>query len=104
MDYFPTQEGVWNTTGAFNTGSFSDPKANNLMTQSVFGKNASAVDDRGRLLLQEPAGPVLPRPGLHVGGELEDGQLDLAERLDRPDPAAVLPAVLVREEVVAEDE
>jgi peptide/nickel transport system substrate-binding protein len=43
MNYFPTQEGAWNTTGAFNTGSYSDPTANNLMTHSVFGKNASAV-------------------------------------------------------------
>ena len=32
MDYFPTQEGVWNTDGGFNTGGYSDPKANSLMT------------------------------------------------------------------------
>jgi len=43
MDYYPTQEGVWNTGAAFNTGDFSDPTANQLMTASVFGTNPDAV-------------------------------------------------------------
>jgi peptide/nickel transport system substrate-binding protein len=43
QNYFPTQEGAWNTTGAFNIGGFSDPVANKLMLQSVFGANPDAV-------------------------------------------------------------
>jgi len=43
MDYYPTQEGVWNTGGAFNTGGFSNPAADALMTSSVFGTNPDAV-------------------------------------------------------------
>jgi peptide/nickel transport system substrate-binding protein len=43
MDYYPTQEGVWNTSGAFNTGGYDDAQANMLMTESVFGTNPDAV-------------------------------------------------------------
>jgi peptide/nickel transport system substrate-binding protein len=43
MDYYPTQEGAWNTGGGFNTGGYSDPTADSLMNQSVFGTNTDAV-------------------------------------------------------------
>jgi peptide/nickel transport system substrate-binding protein len=43
MDFYPTQEGVWNAGGGFNTGAYSDPMANNLMNKSVFGTNPDAV-------------------------------------------------------------
>ncbi|MDQ6776275.1 MAG: ABC transporter substrate-binding protein [Actinomycetota bacterium] len=43
MDYYPTQEGTWNTGAQFNTGAFSDPTADKLMTASVFGTNPADV-------------------------------------------------------------
>ncbi len=104
MDYFPTQDGSLE----------HDRRVQHRRLQQLHGEQPDIAvgvrqgrercDEGGRLLLQGPAGPVLPRPGLHGGGELEEGRLDLDERLDRHDPAAVLPAVLVREEVAAGDE
>ncbi len=34
-DYYPTQDGVMNTTGALNMGAYADPTANKLMAKSI---------------------------------------------------------------------
>jgi peptide/nickel transport system substrate-binding protein len=44
QDYYPTADGVWNNPGTgFNTGSYSNATADNLIQQSVFGTNPKAV-------------------------------------------------------------
>lgn len=43
MDYYPTQEGVFNTGGGLNMGTFHDPTADKLMNASVFGNNPANV-------------------------------------------------------------
>jgi peptide/nickel transport system substrate-binding protein len=48
MDYYPTQEGVWNTGAAFNTGGFSNPTADALMNASVFGTNPNVVKNEAQ--------------------------------------------------------
>ncbi|HVB43495.1 MAG TPA: ABC transporter substrate-binding protein [Streptosporangiaceae bacterium] len=40
---YPTTSTIFNTSGSFNIGSYSDPKADALINNSVFGPNASAV-------------------------------------------------------------
>ncbi|HET9895924.1 MAG TPA: ABC transporter substrate-binding protein [Streptosporangiaceae bacterium] len=40
---YPTTNTVFNTDGTFNIGSYSDPKADQLIHNSVFGPDASAV-------------------------------------------------------------
>ncbi len=44
MNYYPTQDGVWNPGGGFNLGDFNDPTANALIKASVFSANAKAVE------------------------------------------------------------
>jgi len=60
MDYYPTQEGTWNTGGGFNTGAYSDPTANSLMTASVFGTNPDAVKTEAQFFAKSL--PVLFMP------------------------------------------
>ncbi len=44
MDYYPTQDGVWNHPGTgLNTGSANDPTGAKLIEQSVHGTNPKAV-------------------------------------------------------------
>jgi peptide/nickel transport system substrate-binding protein len=43
MDYYPTQDGVDNAGGGFNTGDYLNTQATALINNSVFGGNASAV-------------------------------------------------------------
>jgi peptide/nickel transport system substrate-binding protein len=40
---YPTTNTIFNTGGSFNIGDYSDPTADKLINQSVFGPNASAV-------------------------------------------------------------
>jgi peptide/nickel transport system substrate-binding protein len=63
-DYYPTNDGVLNHPGTltkpasgFNTGNYSDSKANSLINASVFGKSASDVKAEGAYLEKEQ--PVL---------------------------------------------
>ena len=44
-DYYPTEEGVMNTTGALNMGAYADPTANKLMTQSVLSPTTKAIQN-----------------------------------------------------------
>jgi peptide/nickel transport system substrate-binding protein len=42
-DLYPTTEDIFNTTGSFNIGGYSSPKANALINDSVFASNPTAV-------------------------------------------------------------
>jgi peptide/nickel transport system substrate-binding protein len=40
---YPTQNNIFNTTGSYNSGSYSDPKMDSLIKASVFSSNPNAV-------------------------------------------------------------
>jgi peptide/nickel transport system substrate-binding protein len=40
---YPTQNSIFNTTGSFDSGGYSDPKMNALINASVYGSNPNAV-------------------------------------------------------------
>jgi peptide/nickel transport system substrate-binding protein len=42
-DYYPTEDGVINTTGSLNMGAYSSPTANRLMAKSVVSPSANAI-------------------------------------------------------------
>jgi peptide/nickel transport system substrate-binding protein len=44
-DYYPTEEGVINTTGALNMGGYNDPTANSLMLKSTNSVNSSSISN-----------------------------------------------------------
>lgn len=43
VDYYPTQDGVMNTTGALNVGYYNSPEANRLMIHSISSPSAAAI-------------------------------------------------------------
>ncbi|MGH2860173.1 MAG: hypothetical protein ACRDLT_01555, partial [Solirubrobacteraceae bacterium] len=43
VDYYPTESGVMNTTGALNMGDYADPKANKLMVKSTISPSRQAI-------------------------------------------------------------
>ena len=55
-NYYPTQDGVMNHPGTgLNIGSYNDPKANQLINASVFGKSASDVKDEADYFQKQAA-------------------------------------------------
>ena len=50
MDYYPTQDGVFNPGAGFNMGDYNDATANNLINASVFGTNPNAVKNEASYL------------------------------------------------------
>ncbi len=50
MDFYPTQDGVFNPGGGFNMGDYNDPTANSLISQSVFGGDPNAVKNEASYL------------------------------------------------------
>jgi peptide/nickel transport system substrate-binding protein len=56
-DYlYPTTETIFNTNGSFNTGDYSDSKANSLINASVYSTNPNAVQNEiSYLTEQQPA-------------------------------------------------
>ncbi|MBV8431996.1 MAG: hypothetical protein JO244_12575 [Solirubrobacterales bacterium] len=42
-DFYPTGEGTWNAGGGFNTGGYSDPTADSLMSASVHSGDPNAI-------------------------------------------------------------
>jgi peptide/nickel transport system substrate-binding protein len=49
---YPTTNSIFNTGGTFNIGSYTDPKADSLIHNSVFGANASAVKTEASYLAE----------------------------------------------------
>jgi len=55
VDYYPTQDGVMNTTGALNMGGYADPTANKLMAESVVAPTTKAIQNEvGYFAKQQP--------------------------------------------------
>ena len=42
-DYYPSSQGIFNTGGVYNSGAYSDPQADALMHNSVYGSDPTAV-------------------------------------------------------------
>ncbi len=59
-DYYPTASGVWNEGAGFNTGSYNDPKANELINASVHSGDANAVKTEADYFAKNP--PVFFMP------------------------------------------
>jgi peptide/nickel transport system substrate-binding protein len=97
-DYYPTNDGVLNHPGTltkpaagFNTGNYSDPKANSLINQSVYGNNPNDVKNEAAYLEQQQ--PVLYGPdedwliavNTHkVGSTDADGWLSMTQQQPEP--------------------
>jgi peptide/nickel transport system substrate-binding protein len=65
-DFYPSSEGIFNTGGVFNEGSYSDPQADKLMNASVFSSKPSAVTSEAQYLTQSL--PVLFMPQQDILG------------------------------------
>lgn len=60
VDFYPTASGVWNEGAGFNTGSYSDPKANALINASVHSQDPFAVKAEASYFAMNP--PVFFMP------------------------------------------
>lgn len=61
---YPTTNTIFNTTGSFNEGGYSNPVANMLIHNSVFGGNPSAVSKEAQFLTANQPGLFQPSPDL----------------------------------------
>ncbi len=88
-DYYPTQNGVMNTTGALNVGGYADPTANKLMVKSISSPSTSAIAKEVHYFAKSQ--PVLYFPvqdnivvwSKKVGGSV-DGMLELTQQTTNP--------------------
>jgi peptide/nickel transport system substrate-binding protein len=53
IDDYPTMLGIFNTTGTYDIGGYSDPKADALMNASVSSSNPDAVKNEASYLTQQ---------------------------------------------------
>jgi peptide/nickel transport system substrate-binding protein len=57
---YPTSDTIFNTTGSYNFGHYSDPKADQLIEASVFGKDPNAVAAEANYLAKNLPGIFEP--------------------------------------------
>jgi peptide/nickel transport system substrate-binding protein len=81
---YPTTNGIFNTTGTYNIGDYSDPKADALINASVFGADPNAVKAEASYLTSQVPALFEPNPDLlyavskKVGGT-SDGFMALTQ-------------------------
>jgi len=63
-DYYPTQDTIFNTGGDYNWGAYSNPTADALINNSVFGTNPKAVTSEASFLTKNPPVLFFPNPDL----------------------------------------
>ena len=88
-DYYPTQNGIMNTTGALNVGGYADPAANKLMGRSIVSPSKAAIAKEVGYFAKSQ--PVLYFPvqdniivfSKKVGGTT-DGFLELTQQTTNP--------------------
>ena len=51
--YYPTQNSIFNTTGVYNVGGYSDKNADNLINNSVYGSDPKAVTKEASYLTKQ---------------------------------------------------
>jgi peptide/nickel transport system substrate-binding protein len=61
---YPTQEGVFNTTGSFNTGDYSNPTYDNLVNDSLYSTNPRAVLAEISYITEQQPGMFQPNQDL----------------------------------------
>jgi len=61
---YPTTNGVFNTPGSFNIGSYSDPHADELIKASTTSNDPNAVKKEASYLTQQQPGLFQPNPDL----------------------------------------
>jgi peptide/nickel transport system substrate-binding protein len=61
---YPTMDGVFNTTGTFNTGLYSDPTENKLIDDSLHSSNPNAVVNELSYITEQQPGMFQPNPDL----------------------------------------
>ena len=59
-DYYPTEDGVMNTTGALNLGDYNNPTANKLMVKSTTSPSKMAIQHEVAYFTKQQ--PVLYMP------------------------------------------
>ena len=91
VDYYPTQDGVMNTTGALNVGYYNSPTANLLMDHSISSPSAKAIANEVSFFAKQQPVLYFPVPdqisviSKKVGGmtnaflQLTQGQFDPGE-------------------------
>jgi peptide/nickel transport system substrate-binding protein len=57
---YPTTQGIFNTSGSANEGSYSNPEANTLINDSVNGGNPTAVENEASYLTEQQPGLFQP--------------------------------------------
>ena len=89
VDYYPTQNGVMNTTGALNVGYYADPYANKLMDKSIVSPSTKAIAKEVAYFAKSQ--PVLYFPvqdnivvWSHKIGGTTDGMLELTQQTTNP--------------------
>jgi peptide/nickel transport system substrate-binding protein len=63
-DYYPTQDTIFNTGGDYNWGDYSNPTADALINNSVFGSNPKAVTNEASYLTKNPPIMFFPNADL----------------------------------------
>ncbi|MHB1809154.1 MAG: ABC transporter substrate-binding protein [Solirubrobacteraceae bacterium] len=53
LDYYPTTNSIFNSTGSYNFGGYSSPEANKLIAASVNGTNTTAVKNESAYLTED---------------------------------------------------
>jgi peptide/nickel transport system substrate-binding protein len=59
---YPSSDGVFNTTGSFNSGAYSNPQADKLIRDSVFSNDPNALVKESNFLGQDLPGIFEPAP------------------------------------------
>ena len=59
---YPTSNGLFNTTGSFNLGSYSNPEADKVIEQSTFGADSKALSAEATFLGKDLPGLFFPTP------------------------------------------
>lgn len=88
-DYYPTQNGVMNTTGALNMGAYADPTANKLMAKSIISPTTKAIQNEVAYFAKQQPVLYFPVPDYimavskKVGG-LTSGFLEMTQQQIAP--------------------
>jgi len=84
-DYYPTEDGVMNTTGALNLGDYANPTANKLMVRSTASPSKMAIQrevayfSKQQPVLYFPVQDWITAVSKKVGG-LQNGFLQMTQQ------------------------
>jgi peptide/nickel transport system substrate-binding protein len=64
VNAYPSTNQIFNTTGSYNFGAYSDAKADQLIEQSVFGSDPKAVSNEASYITEQVPAIFQPNPDL----------------------------------------